>query len=101
MSIVLDVFIAAHLLAFALILYRLCRTPRRPSEAKRAAVASARTGLVPPAKDCQRGTCDALATECFDIYRQPAYGTHYEPERDAFVERLLDAIREQQEGEQA
>lgn len=94
---------AAYGLVYALLAIAVWRVrrPRRPVEQDRAAAARARTGLVPPAPDNAPGINTANADECTLIYSLPAYGTNYEPARDAFVERLLDAMREQQEGEQA
>lgn len=89
----------AYGLVFALLAVAVWRVrrPRRPAEQERAAAARARTGLVPPAEDNR----PSLADECALIYSLPAYGTTDEPgQREAFVERLLDAMREQQEGEQ-
>lgn len=95
---------AAYGLVYALLAIAVWRVrrPRRPVEQDRAAAARAHTGLTPPAEDNRPGLDDALADDCALIYSLPAYGTTDEPgQREAFVERLLDAMREQQEGEQA
>lgn len=83
---VINLAYAATLFGFAWLVWSITRT--RPTRAAEHA---------PPAPDNQPGTNTAAAAECARIYNLPAY----DPAWNAGLERLWDAVRdEQQKGDQ-
>ena len=84
---------AACFLALATAIWRTAPKYRRPSEAERAAAARQRVGITP---DPRWGTDSAVQAACELIWDLP----EYDPELDAGCDRLRQAIRDEQNGDQ-
>jgi hypothetical protein len=83
-------YLAASSLVFAATIWVLSRKPK-PSQAARVAAAQARTAPTPPATDTRPGTNTAAADMCEQLWALP--------ERHPGPERLRQAIRDEQNGD--